>query len=495
MRPGLLAAGPAPRTGELDGDTVRDLELATLAAAMAGDDEQARTAIDAVLRAPLLDVVDVRHRQDVLAEVRRHRRLVTDLHEVAVAAAAGERAVGRSAYTVSGEPLLHRSVRVLRAMTDPLRRARRLTRAEFASAGFRGLAATLATFDDTYLRELDETLAALRCDDGIVATAALGPGNKGVGFVLHEPPGRRTGVPPALRRSRLRHVASDAPAATDGFWSEARGLAALRGRVLADVTAPVAAAAAHLTGFFVELRDELAFMLGCLRLADRLDGIGVPLCRPEALAAGSAGPTACGLVEPCLALLTGRPVVGSDLDVDGCDLVVVTGPNQGGKSTFLRGVGVAQVMLQAGMPVAAQAFTAPLVSGVHTHWTAAEDATFTSGRLDEELARIAAIADRARPHALLLCNESFASTDEREGSALAAEAVRGFTDADVRVLVVTHLHEFARRMLLERPERTLFLRAQRCADGTRTFAIVPGAPEPTAHGTDLYDRMVAHRSR
>jgi DNA mismatch repair ATPase MutS len=51
-----------------------------------------------------------------------------------------------------------------------------------------------------------------------------------------------------------------------------------------------------------------------------------------------------------------------------------------------------------------------------THYKREEDATMTSGKFDEELSRMSEIADEIRPRSLLLCNESFASTNEREGA-------------------------------------------------------------------------------
>ena len=61
-----------------------------------------------------------------------------------------------------------------------------------------------------------------------------------------------------------------------------------------------------------------------------------------------------GLYDPCLALILGTRAVGNDLDADGRELTMITGANQGGKSTFLRGLGLAQLMMQAGLFVAAE---------------------------------------------------------------------------------------------------------------------------------------------
>ena len=74
-------------------------------------------------------------------------------------------------------------------------------------------------------------------------------------------------------------------------------------------------------------------------------------------------------------------------------MIVITGANEGGKSTFLRSVGAAQLMMQAGMFVAAETFGANVRDGVFTHFNREEDATLTRGRLEEELARMSAIVE------------------------------------------------------------------------------------------------------
>ena len=65
-------------------------------------------------------------------------------------------------------------------------------------------------------------------------------------------------------------------------------------------------------------------------------------------------------------------MVGNDVHGGGKSLVVITGANQGGKSTFLRSVGLAQLMMQCGMFVAAEV-TGPVCTGVFTHYKREED--------------------------------------------------------------------------------------------------------------------------
>ena len=182
-------------------------------------------------------------------------------------------------------------------------------------------------------------------------------------------------------------------------------------------------------------------------------------------------------------------MVGNDVNADSKSLVMITGANQGGKSTFLRSAGLAQLMMQSGMFVAATALRASVCQGLFTHYKREEDATMTSGKLDEELARMSDITGHITSGSLLLCNESFASTNEREGSQIARQIVRAMLGAGIRVFYVTHLYDLARGFYTEPASAALFLRAERQSGGKRTFRLAEGEPLPTSHGKDVYESI------
>jgi DNA mismatch repair ATPase MutS len=215
--------------------------------------------------------------------------------------------------------------------------------------------------------------------------------------------------------------------------------------------------------FFAMLRLELAFYLGCLNLRERLDGEGEPTCFPEPLAAGQPTLTARGIYDVCLTFhLDGRSV-GNEGHADGKSLVMLTGANQGGKSTLLRSLGLAQLMMQSGMFVGAQAFRANVCNGVFTHYKREEDATMEPGKLDEELRRMSETA-RQVVHALL--------------------------DRQIKVLFVTHMYDLAHSFHAQQLDTALFLRAERQADGRRTSKLLEGEPQPTSYGADSYRRVL-----
>lgn len=243
-----------------------------------------------------------------------------------------------------------------------------------------------------------------------------------------------------------------------------------------------------LKSFFEELYDQTAFYQACCNLFTRCRHSHIHLCFPEA--GGREQLHFQGLMEFCMAVYRGQKPVGNDCDGDGKKLLVVTGANQGGKSTFLRSIGIAQVMMQCGMPVCAEAYTSGIFPHFFTHFTRREDSAMNSGRLDEELGRIDGIIRHLGDGSMVLLNESFATTTEEEGSEIADDVIRAMVETGVKVLTVTHLLAFARKMYERHLPETAFLTAQRKKDGTRTYKMIAGAPELTSFGLDLYEELI-----
>jgi DNA mismatch repair ATPase MutS len=251
----------------------------------------------------------------------------------------------------------------------------------------------------------------------------------------------------------------------------------------------LAQATDHIENFFKMLRSELAFYIGCINLKEQLEQIGNPIAFPVPSETNERKHTFQGMYDVSLALTMKQAIVGNDINADGKNLAIITGANQGGKSTFLRSIGLAQLMMQAGMFVPAREFSANLCRGVFTHYRRKEDASMKSGKLDEELSRMSIIVDLIRPDSLMLFNESFAATNEREGSEIARQITSALLERNIKVFFVTHMYEFARIFYEKQMKNAIFLRAERKAGGRRTFKLSVGEPLPTSYGEDVFNNI------
>lgn len=463
----------------------QDLGLDVLFAAMAAGDDFLLPVVRSVVRTSLHDPEVIRYRQEVLTDGLEHPATLQELYGLSVEAVRCEREVW--GFGNSPESVLYRSTRLLELLLPVLRKLRSLAmgqRATFHSAGF-------TRFFDTVERELDEVffsaaveyLAELRFPHGTFLSARLGPGNRGSDFALRlPPPGRRRWTERlfGLRRSPFTFELSDHDEAGR------RALSELVDRGIASTALALSRATAHIVDFFATLRAELGFYVGCANLRSRLAAAGLASVLPTPRPVAESALSAEGLYDVCLALTTREPVVANSVETHAARLVVITGANQGGKSTFLRSLGVSLLLLHCGMFVPARRMTASVGHGLFTHFKREEDATMRGGKLDEELRRMSHIVERIRPGCFLLLNESFASTNEREGSEIAEQIVRALLESRVRVFYVTHLYDLATRLEAQDTGSTLFLRAERTPDGHRTFRMQVGPPLSTSFGDDLY---------
>jgi hypothetical protein len=467
----------------------QDLELDTLLEAMAAGDRFLHGVATAGLLVSLRDPDEIRYRQSVLADCLEQAAMVRAIYDLAVEALAAERHVF-PALESSVDSVLSRAVHVLELFADALDRLRQVAKmhaGDFRSEGFTRFFATVAEqVDDAYLQTVRTHLRELTFPRGVLINTRLGRGSASIDLALHKPPATRwidRLVPADFAQGG--YTFEIAPRDQGGL----EALGELRRRAANEAVNAAAQAADHIHGFFSALRGELGFYVGCLNLHERLTQQAGPVSFPDPTEADTSQMTTRGLYDPSLALHLKDRAIGNDVDATGRSLVMITGANQGGKSTFLRSVGQAQLMMQAGMFVPAAFFRASVCSGVFTHFKREEDVSMTSGKFDEELGRMSAMVDQLVSGSILLCNESFASTNEQEGSEIGRQVVRALLDAGVRVFFVTHLFTLAHGFSVDRSDAMLFLRAERLPDGRRTFRLIEGEPEPTSYGADAYRRV------
>ncbi len=478
----------------------KDLDLTTLFNAMAQEDDFLREVAARVIQTGFEKYPGaIRYRQDILHDCLNQPAAVRELYALAVEATeAAKKQYHGFLFDRYPDSVLRYSIAHMEALVALLKKLRRFTDAQtgrFASVGwtafFRRLTEELT---DQYVAGIKEHLEGLKFRGGMLLSAELGSGNKGTRYVLHRPP-------PGKRETRwtrfLEWLQEFFPGVAQLFEPEApphsfsvhprdeggiRALDEVRNRGIGLAANVLAQSAEQVRGFFGTLRTELAFYIGCLNLHDVLAQKKVPVCVASPKIMEERRLSFRGLYDVCLALHLDKPVVGNDANADGKELLLITGANQGGKSTLLRAIGLAQLMMQCGMFVPADSFSASICDGLFTHYKREEDIGMQSGKLDEELNRMSDIIDQLTPHAMILLNESFAATNEREGSEIARQIISALVERRIRVICVTHLYELARGFHESNAGNILFLRAPR----ERTFKLMEGEPLPTSFGEDLY---------
>ncbi len=477
---------------------MQDLELDTLLGGMArGNKFLFDVAKAAVLGGSENDVDTILYRQNCLLDCLRNPAVVRAIYDVATAAIDGEKG---SYWSFFGSKypggILRRAIDALQLFVMMLRKLKGIAdehAGKFESEGFRTFFAMLQReLDGEFFGRIDNHLKDLRFRDGVLISAKLGKGLKGADYVLRQAPARNHNwMDRILKAKPPGYTFRLHPRDESG----ARALSTLKDRGINLAANALAQSSDHILSFFNMLLTELAFYLGCLNLYERLSQKGEPTCFPAPAAVGERKLAFAGLYDVCLSLSTDQRIVGNDVNADDKEIMIITGANQGGKSTFLRSIGVAQLMMQAGMFAPADCFRSELCGGLFTHYKREEDVAMESGKFDEELHRMSEIVDHITSSSMLLFNESFAATNEREGSEIARQIVTALLEKHVRIFFVTHLYEFAHSLCERRMRSAVFLRAERRPDGVRTFRLVEGEPLQTSYGKDLYDAIFLGRKK
>ena len=351
---------------------------------------------------------------------------------------------------------------------------------------------------DGQLRPVAATLLAVH-DQKFTASTFLdrllgrdGDGFKGLG-PLHTVPELAPGAGAASQQGRHRDVN---PLMVPLFHDLAQ--------ILDTVCQPIAQAlrrynALH-SGFLAALSGDLAFYLAGVRLMERLRSHGLPVCRPDI---APMAERICELHEAYnlnLALhrlehIDGKVrLVTNDVHLDDHGRIgILTGPNQGGKTTYTQMVGVCQVLAQLGLWVPAGRARLSPVDNIYTHYPVEEQLAKGTGRFGEEAQRLSQIFAHGTRHSLILLNESLASTNAGESLYIAQDLVRILRRMGARAIFATHLHDLAADVDTLNANTTgdsliVSLVASRSADGDgvqRSYKILPGPPMGRSYAREI----------
>ncbi len=193
------------------------------------------------------------------------------------------------------------------------------------------------------------------------------------------------------------------------------------------------------------LENELVFYTAAVGLIRRLEARGIVFCQAVFAPTDERVSQIDGLVNLNLALrdATQLPVGNGVTFDDQGRIAILTGPNSGGKTTYVQAVGLAHVLFQAGLLIPARSARISPIDAIFTHYPALES---QQGRLAEEAIRLRQICLNATRHSLVLLNESLASTTAGEALYLAQDLLIGLRTIGVRAVYATHLVELAEHL-------------------------------------------------
>jgi hypothetical protein len=515
-------------TSQLGDQAIADLRLPEIIAAIVSGSDAPAGRLAArerfareVLTQLLGDVAVIQYRRAVLTDLLDNPSLPERLEQVLPALEAlGELPRGER-YRPTVEPGLERVAQRLAGLELLVDAVVRLDDAlhdtPVSSEGFRSLRVALEELRRTAefaslereLPGLRATLASVRSVTiGVNLAPDLSPQSATILDLGTTPIDGRRALPwRLLGGSSDKHGLTPLQRGEDGPLGRPNELVRDLRHLLSEVVAPVQAALDRFSRVSNDavsgLGAELALLLGETRLIERLRSVGLPVCRPDSADIDERRAELIDLYDVGLALSlssTGEAVVTNDAHFDEHlgRVWVLTGPNRGGKTTFTRAVGIAQVFFQVGLYAPARSARIGPVDGIYTHFPAPEEASTGRGRLDAEAERMSAIFHHATPRSLILLNEALSGTSALEALDLARGLVRALRLLGARAIYVTHLHELAGSVdeinaTTPGDGTVASLRADSVDDDgpresaaiRRTYRIVPGPPSGKSFAAEI----------
>ncbi|MEE2778715.1 MAG: DNA mismatch repair protein, partial [Acidobacteriota bacterium] len=247
----------------------------------------------------------------------------------------------------------------------------------------------------------------------------------------------------------------------------------------------------------IQLVGHLEFYLCSLKFRELARARGLEVCLADFN--GSRPVQLEGLFNPLLLQQAKAPVPCSIRNGTENSIVLVTGPNSGGKTRLLQSLAWAAVLGQSGSFAPASAATLPMLNGLFVSLVENESADQTEGRLGRELVRIRSLFEQMRVGSMVVLDELCSGTNPSEGVEVFAMVLRLLDRVKPTAFVTTHFLDFARGLAETPPVPALeFLQVQLDEEQSSTYQFAEGvAPTSLAALTAArlgvtFERLVGH---
>lgn len=232
----------------------------------------------------------------------------------------------------------------------------------------------------------------------------------------------------------------------------------------------------------IRFSREIQYYLSWLEYVRPLRDSGLPFNYPKLCDCAERLYVLDGF-DLALAATTGERIVTNDFVLNPPErIIIVTGPNQGGKTTFARAFGQAHYLASLGLCVPGSEASLCLFDDILTHFGREEDLSTLNGKLQNDLVRLHDLLGKATGKSVIIVNEIFASTTLSDALTLSGHMMDAFVALGAPVVVVTFLDELASHG----PETVSMMSTVMEEDpAVRTFKVVRRPPDGLAYAVHI----------
>lgn len=256
------------------------------------------------------------------------------------------------------------------------------------------------------------------------------------------------------------------------------------------------------TDFLVRLSPQIDFYVGAKGLCERAAKLGLPVCRPEIVPKEKRLFICRDMYDPVLSNKTAamvfrgdeaKPILTNDCRLDdNARIFLITGTNNGGKTTFIRAAAVNRILAQAGLNVCASEAEISPCSHIFTHYPLEEKVGIDTSRFTEECRELKRTIESADEYSLVLLNESLSSTNPYDSMIIAQELLKIFADIGCSLLYTTHILEMTEipdKINVNTPKSRIGTLTAECDESGRpTYRITPAKPDFSRNARYIFEK-------
>ncbi|WP_416413875.1 MutS-related protein [Pantoea sp. App145] len=234
-----------------------------------------------------------------------------------------------------------------------------------------------------------------------------------------------------------------------------------------------------------KFEKDIQFYLSFIEYMSKYKKKGLPFCLPmvqrESKKIYSVGSYDLALADSMKDSID--TIIRNDFELDGNERIfLISGPNQGGKTTFARMIGQMHYLAILGLYVPAEQSQFYLVDCIYTHFEQSENIRNLRGKLYDDLVRIKAILNSASSDSLIIMNEIFTSTTSKDATYLGTKIMQKVISLGAIGVCVTFIDELT---TLSRSIVSLMSAVDEEKNGGRTYKIIRKPSDGLAYSSSL----------